>query len=91
MIYLIRIKYTLKGGKNMGDRRVGDRRDKENGVIRVKFTDAVKYLIVAVILIISISANIVLIVRINQYKQALELFEYSGAYYDEQDDEINST
>ena len=72
----------------MGDRRIGDRREKETGVIKVQFKDAVIYLIISVILIISVSANIVLAIRNIHYKQELALYDESyidESYIDESD------
>lgn len=53
----------------MPDRRKGDRRAPERGVIKIPFKDAITYLIFAVILIISFSANVVLAIRIKDYKE----------------------
>ena len=58
----------------MGDRRIGDRREKEKGVIRIKFKDAVKYVIIGIVLLISIATNIVLAIKLNQYKKIAELY-----------------
>ena len=52
----------------MGDRRVADRRARPRGVINVKLKDAIIVLVIATVLIISISANIVLGVKYNKYK-----------------------
>ena len=58
----------------MGDRRVEDRREKEKGVIKIKLEDAVKYIVIGIILTISIITNIVLAVKLNQYKKSAELY-----------------
>ena len=64
----------------MGDRRVADRRARPRGVINVKLKDAIIVLVIATVLIISISANIVLGVKYNKYKtyfyEMLETSEY---------------
>lgn len=75
----------------MGDRRVGDRREKENGVIRIKFEDAVKYVIVGIILIISIAANIVLAIKVHYYKNMAELYLelQDGIYEDDEDVDVD--
>ena len=73
----------------MGDRRVGDRRDRENGVIRIKFKDAVKYIIVGIILIISIAANIVLATKLKQYKSMTELYLYDEIVDEDSEEEID--
>ena len=44
----------------MGDRRVGERREPEKGVIKINTKNAIIYGIIAIVLIISISANIIL-------------------------------
>lgn len=65
----------------MGDRRVGDRREKQRGVINVKFKDAAIILIVAVTLIVSLSSNIILASKYKKYKtyfyQVLESSDYT--------------
>lgn len=74
----------------MGDRRIGDRRAKENGVIKIKFEDAVKYIIIGVILIISIATNIVLAVKVHKYKEMTDLYLYDeDGIYGEYDDEVD--
>ena len=44
----------------MGDRRVGERREPEKGIIKINTKNAIIYGIIAIVLIISISANIIL-------------------------------
>ncbi len=63
----------------MGERRIGDRRAPEKGVIKVPFKDAVIYLVFSIIIIISVSANIVLASLYNKYRTAYE----SEIYYEE--------
>ena len=81
----------------MGDRRVADRREKETGVIKIKFEDAVKYAIVGVILTVSIVANIILAVKLHKYIELSELYVYDEDVIDEEVDidelmnTINST
>ena len=58
----------------MSDRRVGDRRQPEPGVIKIKFQDAVWYIILIAIIIISVAANIVFAIKNNQYKQQINAF-----------------
>ena len=53
----------------MADRRQGDRRDKENGIIRIKLKDAVIYIILIAIIVVSLIANIV------QYKKIKNLIQ----------------
>lgn len=62
----------------MGDRRMGDRREKEQGVIRIKFKDAVTYVVLGVILLISLIVNIVLGIKLHEYRKI------SGLYLDMQ-------
>ena len=72
----------------MGDRRIGDRREAEEGIIKVQFKDAVVYLIISVVIIISVSANIVLAIRNMHYKEELALYEENyidESYLDESD------
>ena len=64
----------------MADRRIGDRRTPDKGTINIKFKDAVIYLAVSVIIIISVSANIVLIRKNRQYKKIIELYELGEKY-----------
>ena len=64
----------------MADRRMGDRRTPDKGTINIKFKDAVIYLAVSVIIIISVSANIVLIRKNRQYKKIIELYELGEKY-----------
>lgn len=59
----------------MADRRMGDRREQEKGVIRIEFKDAIIYLIITIVLIISISSNIVLVLRNKQYKKEIERYK----------------
>ena len=78
----------------MADRRKGDRREPENGVVKIQFKQAIIYLIFAIILIISISANIVLTVKNRDYKERIEFYRnypleagiYDEFTYDEDDD-----
>ena len=56
----------------MGDRRMGDRRAPDKGVIKISFKSAVIYLLCAVVLIVSISANIVLARYYIAYKKGYE-------------------
>lgn len=58
----------------MGDRRMGDRREKEQGVIRIKFKDAVTYVVLGVILLISLIVNIVLGIKLHEYRKISELY-----------------
>ena len=52
----------------MGERRMGDRREKEKGVIKVKLHEAIVIIVITIVLLISISANIILAIKYNQYK-----------------------
>lgn len=56
----------------MGERRMGDRRAPEKGVIKVPFKDAVIYFTFSLILIVSISANIILASLYNKYRTNYE-------------------
>ena len=56
----------------MGDRRIGDRRAPDKGVIKVSFKSAVIYLICAIVIIVSVSVNIVLARYYMRYKKAYE-------------------
>lgn len=64
----------------MGDRRISDRREKESGVIKIKFKTAAIILIIFIIFLLSFSANIVLFIKNKQYKEDLNY--YQEAYYD---------
>lgn len=77
----------------MGDRRQGDRREKPKGEITIKFKDAIMYLILAIFIIVSVSANIILLIRNKQYKEVIEYYEsdledysYYDDYYDYYDE-----
>lgn len=59
----------------MGDRRQVDRRSPEKGVIKIKFSDAILYLTIAMILILSLLINVVLIYKNNQYKKEIENYK----------------
>ena len=56
----------------MGDRRVADRRAPEEGVVKIETKKLVIYLIVAIILSISIIANIILGIICFNYKNSYE-------------------
>ena len=56
----------------MGDRRMGDRRAPEKGVIKIPLKNAILYIIIAAILIVSVSANIVLGKLYLEYKKYYE-------------------
>lgn len=71
----------------MADRRMGDRRTPDKGTIVIQFKDAVISIVVATIIIISLSANIILIRKNIQYKQAIELYNWDDEYADYLDDE----
>ena len=66
----------------MADRRQGDRREPEKGVIKIQFKDAVIYVVLAAIIIISIIFNIVLGIKLHHYR---ELYEES-IFMDTMDD-----
>ncbi len=65
----------------MSDRRIGDRRQPEEGVIKIKFQDAVWYIILVFILVISITANIVLAINNNRYKKEIDAAYYGEEFY----------
>ena len=73
----------------MSDRRIGDRRAQEPGVIRIKFKEAVWYIILIVVLVISITLNIVFAIK-SKYKKDTEAidYDYSEDYYDDLDNEV---
>lgn len=73
----------------MADRRVGDRRTPDKGTIVIQFKDAVIYIVIAIIMIISLSANIILIRRNIQYKNVLEDYYFDDNYeeYDDAEDD----
>lgn len=64
----------------MADRRMGDRRTPDKGTINIKFKDAVIYLVISIIIIVSVSANIVLIKKNREYKKTIELYELGEKY-----------
>ena len=66
----------------MADRRMGDRRTPDKGAIVIKFKDAVICIVVSIIIIISVSTNIILLNRNKQYRDVLESYYY-GDNYDE--------
>lgn len=68
----------------MADRRQGDRREPEKGVIKIPFKDAVIYVVLAAIIIISIVFNIVLAIKLHHYR---ELYEES-TFVDTIDDDF---
>lgn len=68
----------------MPDRRVEDRRQPEEGVIKIKFQDAVWYIILVTIIIISVIANIVLAINNSKYKKEVEY--YSTNFNEESED-----
>lgn len=72
----------------MGDRRVADRRAKEEGVIKIQFKSAIIYLTIAVILIVSVSANIVFFIRNRSYRDEIEYYQNSEEL-DDLDDDLN--
>ncbi len=78
----------------MGDRRIGDRREKAKGEITLKFHDAVIYLIIAIFIIGSVSANIILAIKNKQYKEAIEYYESDyedyDSYYDYEDESLEN-
>ena len=79
-----------RGGKDMSDRRMGDRRTPDKGMLVIPFKDAVIYIVIATIMIISVTANVILLNRNKQYKDLIESY-----YYDDEDieyeDEIEET
>ena len=52
----------------MGDRRVGERREPEKGIIKINTKNAIIYGIIAIVLIISISTNIILANKYIEFK-----------------------
>ena len=59
----------------MADRRIGERRSPEKGVIKIQFKDAITYLIFAVIIIISVSANIILAIKLKTANQYISYYK----------------
>ena len=78
----------------MGDRRMGDRRSAEEGVIKIKTQDAIVYLIIAVVIITSVTVNIILGILYNRYKDeynSLIESDYESDYEEESEiDEANN-
>lgn len=71
----------------MGDRRIGDRREREKGVIKIKFKDAIIYAVIAIILIISIIMNIIYFNLYKKYKKDYEtMIEYYSNQYSKNDE-----
>ena len=68
----------------MEDRIQVDRREPEKGVIKIPFKDAVIYVVLAAIIIISIVFNIVLAIKLHHYR---ELYEES-TFVDTIDDDF---
>ena len=56
----------------MGDRRMGDRRAPEEGVIKLQKKDVIIFGVIALVLIISLTMNIVLTILYNKYKNQYE-------------------
>ena len=84
----------------MSDRRVGDRRQPEEGVIKIKFQDAIWYIILVTVIIISVAANIVLAINNNKYKKQINDYlsedtmedDYDYDYdYDYEENEVDQT
>lgn len=69
----------------MGDRRVGERREKEKGVIKFKIKDIIGYAILGAMLIVSLILNVILANQNANYK--VELIE-SNSYINELEDYI---
>lgn len=69
----------------MPDRRVGDRRQPEEGVIKIKFQDAIWYIILVTVIIISVAANIVLAINNNKYKKQINDYLSEDTMEDEYD------
>lgn len=75
----------------MGDRRMGDRREREKGVIKIKFKDAIIYIIIAALFIISVSVNIIFINLYSKYKKDYEsIVEYYANQYSKNEELENS-
>ena len=77
----------------MADRRMGDRRTPDKGTIVIQFKDAVICIVVSIIIIISVSANIILFNRNKQYRDVLESYYYEDDYdaYDNEYDDYEDT
>lgn len=75
----------------MGDRRMGDRRAPEKGVIRIPLKHAIIYILIAAVIIVSVATNIVLLVRLSQYEDLYD--ELVHEYYDDSEvaDEVEET
>ena len=67
----------------MGERRQGDRRAPEKGVIKIQLKTAVIVIIVAIIIITSISLNIILYLR---YRELTDLYKIDLYDYTDEDD-----
>ena len=66
----------------MGDRRQGDRRESEKGVLKIKFKNAVIYALIAIVLILSLSINVFLSILNRKYRTIIDQYE-SEEFYDE--------
>jgi hypothetical protein len=75
----------------MGDRRQGERREKEKGVIQIKKKDFFIWLFVICVMIISIGFNIDLVIINKSYRNKIEIYEEYMTSIDEEylDDEYN--
>lgn len=56
----------------MADRRMGDRRELEQGVVKIEIKKVVIYVIIAIVLIVSITLNIIFGIQCSEYKNKLE-------------------
>ena len=74
----------------MGDRRIADRREKEEGVVKIKTNRLIVYIIIAVILAISILSNIILGILYFDYKKNYELLIGDSDDYGFSDEEVET-
>lgn len=71
----------------MGDRRQGDRREPEKGVVRVKFSDAVIYVLIVIILVAAFTIIALLSLQNRTLKEQLAEYESIGSSEESNDND----
>lgn len=73
----------------MGDRRVADRREPEQGVVKIKLKDLIIYCLIGVIIVASVIGNVVLGILYSRVKKQYdELVMEKDAVYDFDEEEL---
>ena len=74
----------------MGDRRQGDRREPEKGVVRVKFSDAVIYVLIVINLVAAFTIIALLSLQNRTLKEQLAEYESIGSSEESNDSDDDS-